>query len=195
MRKLVPLSSTVFAAALLLGACNSSTDGNTSTTGGTNATEDAGTATDSGTGTDSSTTGTGTGTNSSTTGGTDTNTGTETSGDQTGMKSKMEELDYAEFEIEVDYGNDKEYEAKIETDDGMLESKLEDELNNRKVRGQEAFDEIYPKLKNLSFTKDMPKDEAIRNALEAFDLPDDYVKFEMEVTFHDNTEVSIEDRK
>lgn len=179
MSKLVPLSSTIFAAALLLGACNSSADNDNNTVDNTTSgTEDTETGTDNSTNT-----------------GTDTNTGTETSGDQSDMMKKMEELDYAKFEIEVDYGKDKEYEASIEIDDGLLESKLEDELNNRKVIGQKAFDEIYPRLKNFSFKKDMPKDEAIRNALNAFDLPDDYVKFEMEVTFRDNTEISIEDRK
>ena len=188
MKKLPPLSSTLFAAALLLGACNSTANNDKVTD--TNQTENSGTANETDTGTDTNTTN-GTDTNS----GADTNSGTETSGDQAAMMKKMEELDYAEFEIEVDYAEDKEYEASIEVDNGQLESKLEDELNNREVKGQEAFDEIYPRLKNFTFTKDMPKEEAIRNALEAFDLPDDYVKFDLEVTFKDNTEISIEDRK
>ena len=182
MKKLLPISSTLFAAALLLGACNSTA--NNDKVIDTNRTEDSGTANETDAGTDTNTSN-----------GTDTSTGSETSGDQAAMMKKMEELDYAEFEIEVDYAEDKEYEASIEVDNGQLESKLEDELNNREVKGQEAFDEIYPRLKNFTFTKDMPKEEAIRNALEAFDLPDDYVKFDLEVTFKDNTEISIEDRK
>lgn len=167
MKKALLPTGTVLATVLLLSACGDDSDTNKNPIKTETSTTDTGVVTDK----------------------------SNTADDQAAMIKKMDELDYVEFELEVDYGNDKEYELSLEKDNGQIEAKLEDELDNRKLMGQEAFDEIYPKLKDLSFSKDMPKDEAIQHALEAFSLPDDYVKFEMDITFHDNTEISIEDRK
>ncbi len=44
------------------------------------------------------------------------------------MKEKMDQLTYDEFELEVDYGKDQEYE--IEQDIGKVEATVEDELSN-----------------------------------------------------------------
>src|SRR5690625_3936359 len=48
---------------------------------------------------------------------TDNNNETDAASDDD-MKQKMDELDYTDFQLEVDYGKNKEYEAKIEKEIG-----------------------------------------------------------------------------
>lgn len=114
------------------------------------------------------------------------------------MIDKMDELDYAEIEVEIDYGKDDEYEAEIEQDKdkGEIEAELEDEVkDNIDIKGKEAFDKIYPNVKKLTIDQDTSKEDAIDQTLEAFDLDSDYEEFEIEITFHDDTELEFEEEQ
>src|SRR5699024_5077529 len=115
--------------------------------------------------------------------------------DKSSMESKMEDLGYKEFELEVEYANHKEYEAEIKQDNGKVEAELEDELNNVDIEGQEAFDKIYPNMKKLDIEKDTKKSEVISQTLKAFDLKDDYEEFEVEITFNDGSKLEVEDKQ
>lgn len=111
------------------------------------------------------------------------------------MQAKMDELPYDEIELEVDYGKDNEYEIEIEQDEGEpIEAEIEDEVNDVYLKGEEAFNELYPKVKALSIDKDTDKDDAIKDALETFDLDEDYDEFEIEITFEDGTELEYKDK-
>lgn len=112
------------------------------------------------------------------------------------MNEKMDQLNFAEIEVEVDYGDDQEYEAEIEkksNDDYEVE--IEDELTNTYLKGEEAFNELYPIFKKLDITADSTKEEVIDAVLKSFDLEEDYKEIEVEVTFHDGTELEYEDEK
>src|SRR5690606_42112483 len=107
----------------------------------------------------------------------------------------MDEIDNVEFELEVEYGGDKEYEAELETNSaGTVEAKIEDELNHVEKNGSEAFDELYPLVQKLTITQQTNKDEAIGEVLKTFNLPADYTKFDLEITFKDGTKIEFEDR-
>ena len=110
-----------------------------------------------------------------------------------GLEEQMDKLDYKEFELEVSYGNNKEYEAEIEYDNGRVTAEIEDELKGIKLKGREAFDEIHPRLKMIVVDKSTSKEDVIRQVLDAFELPDNYEEFKVEITFKDNTEIEIED--
>jgi hypothetical protein len=118
-----------------------------------------------------------------------------TDSDNDEMKQKMDDIDYDEIEVEIDYGKNKEYEAEIEQDNGVIEADLEDEINGDDLNGKEAFDKIYPNVKKLTIDKNTEKADAIKQTLDAFDLDSDYVKFELELTFKDGTKVEFEDKK
>lgn len=113
------------------------------------------------------------------------------------MKGKMADLGYREFELEVSYGKDKEYEAEIEQDkkNSTFEVKIEDELNGVEIEGQEAFKLLYPRLKKLGIKRKTPKRQAIRKALGAFGLPAGYKKIEIEIMFKDGSKLEFEDKK
>lgn len=112
-----------------------------------------------------------------------------------GMKAQMDELDYSVFELEVDYGRDKEYEAEIEQEEGNVEADLEDEINDKDLNGEEAFNKIYPLVKQLTIDKDTDKDEAVTEVLDVFELDDDFEKLELEITFSDGVKREFEIKK
>lgn len=130
-----------------------------------------------------------------------TNDQADTSGSQTNstndqMQADMDQLTFKEIDIEISYGKDNEYEAEIDQDEGQpIEVKIEDEVNGVYLKGQDAFDDLYPKVKQLDLTKDSPKEETINQVLKSFGLKDDYNKLEVEIRFNDGSKLDIEDRK
>lgn len=133
---------------------------------------------------------------------TDGNTGTnsdqtENAGNQEDMQSKMDELDYTEFNLSVDYADQREYEAELEKNsDNSIEAEIDDSINNVKKKGTEAFDELYPLVKQLTIVQETTKEEeAINEILKVFNLEDNYSEFDLEITFKDGTKIEFEDKK
>lgn len=125
------------------------------------------------------------------------NTDTNAEGDS--MMDQMKAIAIEEIEIEVEYADHKEYEAEIERDshsDDGYEAELEDDLNDEYLKGQDAFDKIYPMVKKLDIDENTSKDDAIKQVLEAFDLPDDYEEIEIEIDLWDfDHEIEFEEKK
>ena len=109
--------------------------------------------------------------------------------DQYEMKSKMAKLNFSELELEVSYKEQKEYEAEINYDNsGFIGGKVDDDINNKHIRGKAAFDSIYQKAKDMTISKDTNLRDAIDQTLKSFDLPVDYTTFDLEIIFNDGTE-------
>src|SRR5699024_9737740 len=120
------------------------------------------------------------------------------SNDETGteeeMQEKMSELEYKENEVEVEYGDNSEYEIKIEQNDNdTIEAQIEDDINDEYLKGTDAFDTLYPMVKELSINQDTSKEDAIEDILTTFNLDEDYNEFELEITFNDDTQLEYED--
>lgn len=114
---------------------------------------------------------------------------------QEDMLQRMDELDYAEFELEVEYAGDTEYEVELETKSvGTVKAKIEDSLNHIEKNGTEAFDELHPLVQKLNITQQTNKDEAISEVMKTFNLPTDYTKFDLEITFTDGSKIEFEDK-
>lgn len=113
--------------------------------------------------------------------------------DQTVMQEKMDKLNFQEFELDVDYSDDTEYEAEIDKSaTGIIEAELEDEGNNIELKGLQAFDEIYPLIEKLDFTKDSSEADIINKVITAFDISQDYTKIEVQIVFNDGTKIKHE---
>ncbi|MCW1928655.1 YusW family protein [Bhargavaea beijingensis] len=112
---------------------------------------------------------------------------------QNEMRKKMESLDYTEFELEVEYTNDEEYEAQLELkSDGSVVAGYEDDMNGVKKEGIKAFNDLYPLVGQLELTPSSNQEEEIRKVLSAFSLPDDYTDFSLELRFSDGTKHEFE---
>ena len=121
---------------------------------------------------------------------------TGNTGNQEDMQSKMDELDYTEFNLDVDYANQKKYEVELEKNsDNSTEAEIDDSINDVKKKGSEAFDELYPLVKQLTIVQETTKEEAINEVLKVFNLEDNYKEFELEITFTDGTKIEFEDKK
>ena len=107
---------------------------------------------------------------------------------------KMESLEYIDFELEVKYNGDQEYEADLELENGRVEAKIEDDLNGIEIAGDAAFDEIYPLVEQLTIDQDTSKEDVITQVLDIFDLPTDYVEFDLEIKFKDGTKKEYDDQ-
>ena len=107
---------------------------------------------------------------------------------------KMESLEYVDFELDVKYNNDQDYEADLELENNRVEAKLEDDLNGIEIEGDGAFDELFPLIEQLTIDQNTSKEDVISQVLEVFDLPTDYNEFELEITFKDGTKKEYDDR-
>jgi hypothetical protein len=109
---------------------------------------------------------------------------------------KMENLEYIDFELDVKYKDDQDYEADLdlEFENNSVSAKLEDDLNGVKIAGDGAFDEIYPLVEQLTIDQNTSKEDVIQQVLDVFDLPTDYDEFELEIKFKDGTKKEYDDR-
>src|SRR5699024_1009939 len=113
------------------------------------------------------------------------------------MKKMMEELDFREFDLEVEYADDKEFDVEIDhQSDGRIEAEVDDEINGVHIEDDlEAFNYLYPYVNQLNIDKEMDKQDVIDQLLDVFSLEGDYVEFKVEFEFHDGTELKIKDKK
>jgi predicted small lipoprotein YifL len=112
---------------------------------------------------------------------------------QADMRKKMQSLDYTEFELEVEYENDEEYEAQLELkSDNSVVAGYEDDMNGIKKQGIQAFNDLYPLVRDLELTSSSNQEEEIQKVLSTFSLPDDYTDFSLELRFSDGTKHEFE---
>ncbi|MGM9924529.1 MAG: YusW family protein [Bacillus sp. (in: firmicutes)] len=97
-------------------------------------------------------------------------------------------IPFTSFDLDVDYGNFQSFEVEYENDTDGMQAKIEDELNNRKLRGDEALAEMQNRFQTYKFNKNTADDEVIKEVLESFDLKDDYKQIDLEIKFADGTE-------
>ena len=96
----------------------------------------------------------------------------------------------------MDYANNEEYEAELEKNsNNSIEAEIADTLNQVKKKGSDAFNELYPLVKQLTITQETSKEEAIQEVMKVFNLPEDYKEFELEIRFKDGTKIEFEDKK
>ena len=109
----------------------------------------------------------------------------------------MQDLNFTEFELEVKYGPNEEidYEYKQKSDDGDYEAEMKDTVKNVIYKGTEAFTALYTQLKDIELDANADNEATIKGILDRFDLDSDYSKFDLDMTFKDDSKLDIEDRK
>ena len=102
---------------------------------------------------------------------------------------------FTHFDLDVDYSPTESYEVDYENELEGAEAKLEDDLNNHKHHGDEAYGILQPLFERLSFDATTPNDEVIKEVISVFSLNEDYTNFELEVEFADGTKKEYRDTK
>ncbi|MFD1851529.1 YusW family protein [Oceanobacillus bengalensis] len=103
------------------------------------------------------------------------------------MKNKLEQLNYSTVDFEVLYF-DSEFEGEIREEDGLVEAEFYDPFNSIDARGPDAFDAMFPIVHDLEINPDMKDDEAISSSINSFNIPKEFLKAELQITFSDGTE-------
>lgn len=112
------------------------------------------------------------------------------------MKILFESLPFTKVDVEVDYSNGQEFEVEMkQRNDGSLEADVDDEINQVDLEDDlQAFNYIYTRVKDLNIEQNTSKEDAIPMILDAFELSDDYVKFEAEFTFTEGTTIEYKEQ-
>lgn len=97
-------------------------------------------------------------------------------------------FNFTNFSLDVDYSVTESYEVEYENDKSGMEAELEDDRNNEKLRGDEAYTKLEPLFKQLTFDSTTPNDEVIDQVISVFNIADDYESVEVEVKFADGNE-------
>lgn len=115
---------------------------------------------------------------------------------QNDMVEKIESLPFYKFELDVEYQKDVDFNVELEQNpSGNIDVEYEHSSKGIRSYGKEAFDLLYPKLKSLTITETTSQEEAISEALKVFELEDNYLEFEMDVIFHDGSNMNIDVKK
>lgn len=93
---------------------------------------------------------------------------------------------FKKFDLDVEYKDNKKFEADYETV-GNGEAEIEDTVNDKTLKGDDAYKELSPLLEQLKIDANSDEQEVVTQVLEVFSLEKDYTEFELEVTFADGT--------
>ena len=97
-------------------------------------------------------------------------------------------FNFTNFDLDVDYPKNQSYEIDYESDQDGMEAKITDELSNKTLKGNDAFDQLRPKFENFTFDSSTPDEEVISEVSKAFNISKNYYSFELDVEFTDGKE-------
>ncbi|MFJ7738544.1 YusW family protein [Lysinibacillus sp. NPDC097287] len=101
-------------------------------------------------------------------------------------------FNFTEFSLDVDYSATESYDVDYDNERSGMEAELEDNRNNEKLYGDEAFTKLEPLFKQLTFDSATPNDEVIDQVISVFKIADDFQSIEIEVKFADGTKKEYE---
>lgn len=113
--------------------------------------------------------------------------------EQNEMVENIETLPFYKFELEVEYRDDMDVNIELERNpSGNIDVEYLDARHGIRSYGKEAFDLLYPKLKNLSIDETSTEEQALSKVIKVFELEDNYLELEMNVIFHDSTQLKVD---
>ncbi|PWA13232.1 hypothetical protein DCC39_01945 [Pueribacillus theae] len=105
------------------------------------------------------------------------------------MGEQMDQLSFNEYELDLDFnGSDDNFEIEFKKrTDGTVDAEYKDQRKNINSKGEEAFNMLFPKLKDMNIDKETPEEDVISKSLEAFEIENDYKELDLEIVFNDGT--------
>ena len=111
-----------------------------------------------------------------------------TNGNNTVTNANNDSFDFTHFSLDVDYSEAQDFDVEYENEQSGVEASYEDNVNNEQLYGNDAYDRLESVFQSFKFDKNTSDDEVISEVLKAFNLPEDYQKFDLEIRFADGTE-------
>lgn len=96
-------------------------------------------------------------------------------------------FNFTHFDLEIEYDKDISYDVSYENEKSGVEVKIEDELNNQIIQGNEAMDTLLPIFESFTFDATTDSDVVIDEVLQKFEQPNNFKSVEIEITFADGT--------
>ncbi|MEA0566193.1 YusW family protein [Lysinibacillus irui] len=97
-------------------------------------------------------------------------------------------FNFIEFSLDVDYSATESYEVEYEDKKTGIEAKLQDDRQNEKLQGDEAYTKLEPLFKQLNFDSTTPNDKVIDQVIKVFNIDDSFQSIEVDVEFVDGNE-------
>ena len=116
------------------------------------------------------------------------NTSNSDQGTANDTNAQENETPFNEFSLEVKYPNNQEYEAEYDYENNRIDASIEDDVNNTRVKGEDAEKQLRDKLKSLNIDAQTSEKDVISSVISAFDVADNYQAIDVDITFADGTE-------
>ena len=126
------------------------------------------------------------------------NTGTnQNNNENERTKLKAADVNYAftDFDLDVEYADNKSYDVEYENDGNDIYAELDDKIKGVKYKGDQAYENYVNALKQLTFDNTTSDEEVRKEVLKAFTLDENYQSFELEVKFKNGEEKHYHDNK
>jgi len=104
------------------------------------------------------------------------------------IKGKKIPFSYEKFDLDVEYPNQQSYEVEFKKYTNTAKVEIEDEIHNKKIYGEQAFNDLKPILEKVNINESTTNDEVIKQVLKEFNLKTDYKHFKLKVRYKDGTE-------
>lgn len=95
---------------------------------------------------------------------------------------------FSEFDLHVDYKGNQSFKVEYENEKDGAEASVKNDLKNQKIEGNEAYAELEPLFKKLTFTSQSTDEDVKKEILSVFNIKEEYVKIDLDVKFADGVE-------
>lgn len=96
-------------------------------------------------------------------------------------------FNFTHFEVDATYADNKSYEVSYENESTGAEAKIEDEVNNSIIEGNQAMDKLVPLFESFTFDATTADEDVINEVLQKLQINANYKELEIDVKFADGT--------
>ena len=96
-------------------------------------------------------------------------------------------FNFTHFDLEIEYADNKSYDVSYENEANGAEAKIEDEVNNSVVQGNDATNTLLPIFESFTFDASTDSDAVIDEVLKKFGQPNNFKSVEIDIQFADGT--------
>ena len=108
--------------------------------------------------------------------------------EKTAIKATDVNYAFTDFDLEVEYADNKSYDVEFENDVNYIYAEVDDEMKGVEHKGDQAYESIVKALDQLKFDKATSDEDVRKEVMKAFALDENYEYFDLEVKFKDGEE-------